>query len=157
MHKILKIVVAVLSLIGIIGLVRIIMTGEEEAKAAISSGTGVLFETMSTIAYIILVLAIILVVIFVITNLFSGGGNIKNTLVGIVAFAVVLIIGYLVSGGDALVGKELPVIGKVYAYDDVFATEGESRLVGAGLISFYILSIVAIGAMVLSGVKKIIK
>ncbi|MEJ6791212.1 MAG: hypothetical protein QNK89_00330 [Lacinutrix sp.] len=157
MHKILKIVVAILSLVGIIGLVRIIMTGEKEAKDIISSGEGVLFETMSSIAYIILILAIIIVVFFVITNLFSGGGNIKNTLIGVGAFAAILIIGYLVSGGDPLVGQEFPEMGKVYAYDDVFATEGESRLVGGGLISFYILSFVAILAMLFSGVKKIIK
>ena len=157
MHKILKIVVAVLSLIGIIGLVRIIMTGEEEAKAIISSGNGVLFETMSSIAYIILILAIILVIFFVITNLFSGGGNIKNTLIGVGAFAAILIIGYLFSGGDPLVGKEFPVMGKVYAYDDVFATESESRFVGGGLVAFYILGIIAIASMLFAGVKKLIK
>lgn len=152
MHKILKIVVAVLSLVGIIGLVRILMTGEEEAKSIISSGEGVLFETMSSIAYIILILAVILVVFFVFKNLFTGGGNIKNTLIGVGAFVAVLLIGYLMSGGDPLVG-----VGKIYAYDDVLATESESQLVGGGLIAFYILSIVAIGTMVFSGVKKLIK
>ncbi|AUC83217.1 hypothetical protein [Lacinutrix sp. Bg11-31] len=157
MHKILKIVVAVLSLVGIIGLARIIMKGEEEAKAIISSGNGVLFETMSSVAYIVLAITLALVVFFVFKNLFTGGGNIKNTLIGAGAFVAVLIIGYLVSGGDPLVGKEWPVMGKVYAYDDVFATEGESRFVGGGLVSFYILSVVAILAMVFSGVKKLIK
>ncbi|WP_034060991.1 membrane protein [Lacinutrix jangbogonensis] len=147
MHKILKIVVAVLSLIGVIGLVRIIMTGEEEAKAIISSGNGVLFETMSSIAYIILVLAIILVIFFVFKNLFTGGGDIKNTLIGLGAFVAVLLIGYLVSGGDSL----------NYEYDGVVATAGKSQLVGGGLVSFYILSVVAILAMVFSGVKKLIK
>lgn len=147
MHKVLKILVAVLSLIGIIGLVRIIMTGEEEAKAIIGSGEGILFETMSSIAYIILILAIVIVVIFIFKNLFTGGGNIKNTLIGVGAFVAVLLIGYLMSGGDT----------KEYFYNDIIATDSESQLVGGGLIAFYILSVVAILAMVFSGVKKIIK
>ncbi|MDG1713942.1 hypothetical protein [Lacinutrix sp.] len=147
MHKVLKILVAVLSLIGIIGLVRIIMTGEEEAKAIIGSGEGILFETMSSIAYIILILAIVIVVIFIFKNLFTGGGNIKNTLIGVGAFVAVLLIGYLMSGGDT----------KEYFYNDIIATDSESQLVGGGLIAFYILSVVAILAMLFSGVKKIIK
>ena len=152
MHKGLKIIVAILSLIGIIGLVRIIMTGEEEAKALMASGNNnTLFETMSWMAYIIFAIAVVLVIIFVFKNLFSGGGNIKNTLIGVGAFVLVLIIGYVMSGGDPLVGTDK------YAYDGVLATEGESKFVGGGLIAFYILSVVAIGAMIFSGVKKLIK
>lgn len=152
MHKILKIVVAVLSLVGIVSLFRIIATGEEEVKGLAEAGDTSLLAPMMWMAYIILALAILLVLVFIFKNLFSGGGNIKNTLIGVGAFAAVLIIGYAVSGGDELVG-----IDKVYAYDDVLATENESRLVGGGLVAFYILSIVAIGSMLFSGVKKIIK
>ena len=152
MHKILKIVVALLSLVGIISLFRIITTGEEEVKGLAAAGDTSLLEPMIWISYIILALTLALVIFFVITSLFSGGGNIKNTLIGFGAFAAVLIIGYGVSGNDPLVG-----VGKIYAYDDVLATEGESRLVGGGLIAFYILSIVAIGSMLFAGVKKLIK
>ena len=151
MHKILKIVVAVLSLIGIISLFRIISKGEEEVKALAAAGDTSLLEPMAWMAYIILALTVVLVVFFIFTNLFSGGGNIKNTLIGLGAFALVLIIGYVVSGGDPLVGTP------TYAYDDVLATEGQSRLVGAGLVAFYILSVVAIVSMIFSGVKKLIK
>ncbi|APX99172.1 hypothetical protein CLV86_1120 [Lacinutrix venerupis] len=150
MHKILKIVVAVLSLIGIISLFRIIAKGEEEVKGLAAAGDTSLLEPMAWIAYIILALTLALVIFFVITNLFGGGSNIKNTLIGVGAFALVLIIGYAVSGGD-------PLVGEVYAYDGVMATETESRFVGAGLMAFYILSIVAILAMIFSGVKKITK
>ncbi|WP_299249528.1 hypothetical protein [uncultured Lacinutrix sp.] len=150
MHKILKIVVALLSLVGIISLFRIIAKGEEEVKGLAAAGDTSLLEPMAWIAYIILALTLALVVFFVITNLFGGSGNIKNTLIGVGAFALVLIIGYGLSGGD-------PLVGKVYAYDGVMATEGESRFVGGGLIAFYILSVVAIASMVFSGVKKLIK
>ncbi|WP_055435967.1 hypothetical protein [Lacinutrix algicola] len=150
MHKILKIVVAVLSLVGIISLFRIIAKGEEEVKGLAAAGDTSLLEPMAWIAYIILALTLALVIFFVITNLFGGSGNIKNTLIGVGAFALVLIMGYALSGGD-------PLVGKVYAYDGVMATEGESRFVGGGLIAFYILSVVAIASMVFSGVKKLIK
>ena len=151
MHKILKIVVAVLSLAGIVSLFRIIAKGEEEVKGLAAAGDTSLLEPMAWIAYIILALTLALVVLFVFKSLFTGGGNIKNTLIGVGVFALVLLFGYFTSGGDPLVGTE------TYAYDGVLATEGESKLVGGGLKAFYILSVVAILAMVFSGVKKLIK
>jgi len=151
MHKFLKILVAVLSLVGIISLFSIIAKGEDEVKSLAAAGDTALLEPMIWIAYIILALTLLLVILFIIINLFSGGANIKNTLIAVGAFLVVLIIGYAVSGNDPLVGTD------TYAYDDVLATESESRFVGGGLIAFYILSIVAIVSMIYSGVKKIIK
>lgn len=151
MHKILKIVVAVLSVAGIVSLFRIMAKGEEGVKGLAAAGDTSLLEPMAWIGYIILALTLALVVFFVFKNLFTGGGDIKNTLIGFGAFVAVLLIGYLVSGGDVLVGTD------VYAYDGVLATENESQLVGGGLVAFYILSIVAILAMVFSGVKKLIK
>jgi hypothetical protein len=147
MHKILKIVVAVLSLVGIVSLFRIMATGEEEVKGLAAAGDTSLLEPMTWIAYIILALTLALVVFFIFKNLFSGGGNIKNTLIGVGAFLAVLLVGYLVSGGDAM----------QYAYDGVIATPGKSQLVGGGLVAFYILGVVAIGTMLFSGVKKLIK
>jgi len=147
MHKILKIVVAILSLIGIVSLFRIIAKGEEEVKGLAAAGDTSLLEPMAWIAYIILALTLALVVLFVISNLFKGGGNIKNTLIGVGAFAVVLLIGYLMSSGDTM----------QYFYNDVAATDKESQLVGGGLVAFYILSVVAIVAMLFAGIKKIIK
>ena len=147
MHKILKIVVAVLSIAGIISLFRIMAKGEEEVKGLAAAGDTSLLEPMAWIGYIILALTLALVIFFVFKNLFTGGGNIKNTLIGVGAFVAVLLIGYLVSGGDAM----------EYKYDDIIATDSKSQLVGGGLVSFYILSVVAILAMVFSGVKKLIK
>ncbi|MEP5256322.1 hypothetical protein [Winogradskyella rapida] len=143
MHKILKILVAVLSLFGIISLVRVLAAGDEAMETGEKAG---LFEPMAYTAYVILGLAVLFVVVFVLKNLFTNTGSLKSTLIGIGAFAVVLIISYVVSGGDPM----------GYKNGDVMATEGESHMVGAGLIAFYILLAIAAVTMTFSGVKKVI-
>ena len=42
-------------------------------------------------------------------------------------------------------------------YNGLPATAGESQMVGAGLVAFYILMVAAAAAMVLSGIKKMVK
>ena len=143
MHKIFKIVAALLSLFGIVSLVRIIMAGDEAMETGEKAG---LFEPMAWTAYIILGLVIAFVLIFVLKNLFTNASGLKNTLIGIGAFAAVLIIAYVVSGGDLM----------QYRNGDEMATSGQSQMVGAGLVAFYILLAVAAITMLFSGVKKII-
>jgi len=158
MYKILKIVIAVIGLLGVVFLGRIMAAGDTALKddyvAEVGNSALVdsMFNPFATIIYIVLILILALVVFFVAKGLVSGGGNIKNTLIGVGAFLVILAIAYGVSGGDPLVGVD-----KIYAYDDVLATESESRLVGGGLVAFYILSVMAIGTLVFSGIKKMIK
>jgi hypothetical protein len=162
MYKILKIVIAVIGLLGVVFLGRIMAAGDTVlqddyvAEAGNSALVDSMFNPFATIIYIVLILILAFVVFFVIKGLLTGGGNIKNTLIGVGAFLVILAIGYGVSGGDPLVGVGEGV-NKIYAYDDVYATESESRLVGGGLVAFYILSVMAIGTLVFSGIKKMIK
>ncbi|MEL0643792.1 MULTISPECIES: hypothetical protein [unclassified Olleya] len=147
MHKILKIVALVLSLAGIGILVNIIAKGDEAIKAAALDGDTSIVDPMAIVAYIILGLVLAFVVFFVFKNLFTGGKSLKNTLIGLGAFLLVLVIAYAVSGGDV----------KEYFYNGIVATEGESKMVGAGLVAFYILILAAAGAMLFSGIKKLIK
>ncbi|NRD18921.1 hypothetical protein HNV08_02585 [Winogradskyella eckloniae] len=144
MHKIFKIVAAVLSLIGIISLVRIISAGDEAIKTGGEDG---LFEPMAWIGYITLGITVAFVLIFVLKNLFTNTSGLKNTLIGVGAFVAVLVISYAVSGSD------LPI---EYKNGDTIATPGESTMVGAGLVAFYILLAVAAITMIFSGVKKVI-
>lgn len=143
MHKILKIVALVLSLAGIGFLIGILAKGDEAIKA----GDNAVVDFMSYVAYVVLFIILLSVIIFVFKNLFSNTGSLKNTLIGIGAFLAVLIVSYAVSGGDTM----------VYKYGGNPATEGESHLVGAGLIAFYVLILTAAGAMLFSGIKKLIK
>jgi len=143
MHKILKIVAAVLGLLGIVFLVRIISAGDEAIKSGESAG---LVDPMAYVAYVILGIVIAFVVFFVVKNLFTNTAGLKNTLIGVGAFVAVLVISYVVSGGDPL----------QYKLQDGIATEGQSHMVGAGLTAFYLLIVIAAAAMIFSGVKKIL-
>ena len=148
LHKITKIVAALLGLAGIIFLVMIISKGDEAVKAAALDGDSAIIDPMAYVTYIIFVLTLASVVIFVLLNLFTDTGSLKNTLIGVGAFIAVLVISYVLSSG-ADAGD--------YMYNGAPATEGEAHMVGAGLIAFYILIIGAAAAMVLSGIKKITK
>lgn len=143
MHKILKIVAALLSLVGIVSLVRIIAAGDEAIETGEKAG---LVEPMAWVAYITLGIVVFFVVAFIFKNLFTNSSGLKNTLIGIGAFAVILIISYVTAGGDPL----------QYRLQDGYATSSQSQMVGAGLTAFYILIILAALTMVYSGVKKII-
>ncbi len=143
MYKILKILVALLSLAGIVSLVRIIAAGDDAIKSGESAG---LVEPMAWITYITLGIILAFVLFFVFKNLFTNTGGLKNTLIGIGAFVAVLVLAYLVSGGDTI----------AYKLQDGIATQSQSTMVGAGLVAFYILLAVAAGAMLFAGAKKII-
>lgn len=139
-----KILVAILGLLGIIFLARIVAAGDEAIKTGGEDG---LVDPMAYIAYVILALVLVLVVFFVIKNLFTDTRGLKNTIIGVGAFAAVLLISYVVSSGDL----------KKYALQEGgFATESTSQLVGAGLTAFYLLLAVAAGAMIIAAAKKII-
>lgn len=145
MYKILKIIAAVLSLAGIIFLVMIIAKGDEPIKAAALNGDTSAVDPMAIITYIIFAMTLIFVLFFVIKNLFTDTASLKNTLIGIVAFVVVLGIAYAFSSGSDA-GN--------YMYNGKPATSMESHLAGAGLIAFYILIVLAAGTMIWAGIKK---
>lgn len=145
LHKILKIVAAVLGLLGIVFLVRIISAGDKAIKADAAMGDTAIVDPIAYVAYAIMALVILFVVVFVFKNLFTNAATLKNTLVGVGIFAAILVISYAMSGGDTT----------QYLYNGEAVTEGESTMVGAGLLAFYILIVVAAISMLFSGVKKI--
>ena len=150
MHKIFKILAALLSLAGIIFLVRIIAAGDDAIK---SGEEAALVDPMAYVAYIILILVLAFVVIFVLKNLFTNTSGLKNTLIGVGAFAAILIIAYVLSDTENPImqdGKHL------FKYGDNVATSNEVQMSGAGLVAFYILLALAAITMIFSGVKKII-
>lgn len=103
-----------------------------------------------TLVIVIGVILLLATLISVINGLMKNSGSIKRVAFGILLFAVVLIGAYIfATGADDAFGRGL------YEYNDIAATEGQSKMVGAGLIAFYILIFGAIIAMVLSGAKKV--
>ena len=85
-----------------------------------------------------------MVLIFVVSGVLAG--NVKKTLMSVGAFLAVVLISYAMASGST---EGLPLV------DNKVVSEGTSRLVGTGLIAFYILAVAAIVSMVFSGVKKV--
>lgn len=137
-YKILKIVLILLSVVGIVFCGMIIAKGDEVVAATGEGLSGFLY-----VAYIMLGLTILLVGIFVIQGLFAG--NIKGTLISVGAFLLVVVIAYVLADGTPM------TVG-----GDVLSASG-SKWVDTGLYTFYIMALLAIAAMVLTGVKKVTK
>ncbi|MGJ8591785.1 MAG: hypothetical protein ACSHXF_04520 [Aquaticitalea sp.] len=145
MYKILKIIAAILSLAGIVFLVMIIAKGDEAIKSAAASGDSAIVDPMAYVTYIIFAMTVLFVLFFVLKGLFTDTGSLKNTLIGIGAFAAVLVIAYVASSGSDAAN---------YMYNGAPATTTESHMAGAGLVAFYILIIAAAASMIWAGVKK---
>ncbi|WP_223034665.1 hypothetical protein [Hanstruepera marina] len=146
LHKILKIVAAVLGLAGIVFLIRIINEGDEAIKAAAEMGDTAIVEPMAIVAYIIMGITLLFVLVFVLKNLFTNTATLKNTLVGVGAFVLLALICYFAFA----TGVETPL-----RDGEVLSANG-SKMVGAGLYMFYFLVLIAGGAMLFSGVKKML-
>jgi len=145
LYKIFKIIVAILSLAGAVFLAMIMSKGDEAIEDAAKLGESTaIVDYMTYVSYAVLVIILVLVIIFVLKNLLSDPKSLKSTLMGVGVFAVVLIISYVVSGGDPTA---------YFSGDDMSSPE-QSQLVGAGIVAFYILLFGAIAAMLFSGVKK---
>jgi len=143
LHKILKYLALVIGVIGLILLGRILMAGDEAIKAS-ADLQGSMLDPMMWVTYIVFAITLIIVLIFVIKGLFTG--NIKNTLIAVGAFALIVIVAYVVTDGTQLELK-----------DGTTLSASGDHWVGAGLVVFYILAVIAVGAMVLSGIRKLIK
>jgi len=143
-QKIITLVAAIVGVISIVFLGSIIGAGDEAVKAGEASTS---VNTFMYIAYAVLAITLVLVVLFTLKNVFTNTSGLKNTLIGVGAFIVVLVIAYAVSGGDTM----------TYKYNGLVATSGESTMVGSGLVAFYILIVVAAVAMMLGGARKMFK
>lgn len=134
LHKIIRIVVLIMALIGIV-LLATILTGNQ--------GTISLYMN---VAYVVLAIAILFTLLFSFAQLFTNKDTLKKTLISLGLFVVVIVISYVLSEGEA-----------VYKAGQLVVSESGSKWVGTGLRTFYILTFIAIGLMVFSGVKKLVK
>jgi len=144
LQKLLKIIAAVVGVVSIIFLVTIISTGDDAIKAGESASS---VNTYMYVAYFILAIAVLAVVFFTVKNLVSNAAGLKNTLISIGAFVFLALVCYFVlASGTETVLKDGSIL-----------TEGQSKLVGAGLYLFYALAIVAASTMLVFGIKKTLK
>lgn len=142
MNKIINIIKIVFGVVGAILFARILNTGDDAIEANAALQTSVLAPLM-WVAYIILGITVLVVLFFSIKALFTG--NVKKTLISLGAFILILVISYGVSSGTETALRD----------GDVLSAAG-SRLVSTGLTAFYILAALAVLAMFLSSVRKIL-
>ncbi len=142
-HKVLKYLALVIGVIGLILLGRIIIAGDDAISASAADQNSLL-EPMMWVGYLVLAICILIVGLFVIKGLFSG--NVKNTLISVGAFVLVIAIAYVLTDGN-----------EVQLKDGDTLSASADHWVGAGLVVFYILAAIAAGAMILSGIRKLIK
>ncbi len=135
LHKILKYFAYAFGIIGAI-LALLIMTGSDG-----------MIDNILYVTYIVLFVVIALILIYVVKGIFAG--NIKKTITTVGLFLGVILISYLISSGTDLDLKQFNDKG-------LGITEGVSKNVGAGLYAFYFLSVIAIGATLLSSIKKLL-
>ncbi len=134
LHKIIRIVVLIIALIGIVLL------------ATILSGNVGTISFYMNLAYFILGLAIAFTLLFSIAQLFANKATLKKTLISVAAFVLIIVISYVLSSGE-----------DIYKQGELIVSESGSKWVDTGLRTFYFLAIIAIGLMVISGVKKLVK
>lgn len=151
LHKIMKVLMAILGVAGLVLSIVIFSTLDDEALKDEVKAVGIQgMEVPSSIswimmiAYVVLAISVVLVLIFVLKGLASG--NAKNTLIGVGTFLLVIAISYLLASGVETPLKD----------GEVLSATG-SRWVSAGLNAFFILAVVAVGSMLFGGVRKMLK
>lgn len=144
-QTIVKIISAVFGLLGAVFLFRIIGTGDEEIKMAASMGDFGAVSPLVSLSIAILMITVVVTLAFSLLNLASSSQKLKKSLLFIGCFAVVLGIAFAASEG-----VETPL------KDGEILSAAGSRWVGTGIRMFYILAILAILSMVVSGAKKIL-
>jgi drug/metabolite transporter (DMT)-like permease len=126
----------VISLLAVVFWATIAFSSEED---------GGMITPMIYVAFLVLIIAIVLVLGYTFKNLASKKGDLKRTFISIGAFVGVLLVSYILADST-------PV--KVES-GEVSSTT--SKLVSTGLNAFYILALVAIGLMFFTGYNRLKK
>lgn len=119
----------------------------------ISTLLGVLFysdvigsDTLIYWCYALLIIGIATTLISSLVRMIGNPRAGKSALIGLVALVVVFAVSYVLAG-DEMTPK----------YADFISGPEASKLVGSGIIAFYILGLGAIAAVVISSLSKLVK
>lgn len=143
LNKIVKIIVAIIGVVALFFLARILMLGDD-AIANDASNQGVV-SSFIMLAVIVLIATAAVTVLFTLINLITHPNKLKEAIVSIVIFAVIIAIAYFMSTG---VEQELG--------DGKMLSASGSKWVETGIRTFYFLVVIALGAMLWGGVKKVL-
>lgn len=143
-QKIVTYVAALLGVTGLIFQITILGKGDDVIEMAALSGDYGVVSSMVSLAMIIIAIAVILTLAFSVMNLTSNREKLKKAMISIGAFLAVVLIAFLFSSGVETPLKD----------GEVLSATG-SRLVETGLRTFYFLVVIAAGAMIYSGVRRL--
>lgn len=143
-QNIVKIISAVIGVLAAFFLLRIIGTGDDDIKMAATMGDFGAVSPLVELARIVLVLTVAITLIFTLRGLFSDLAKLKKAGIAIGLFLAVVFLSYALSDGVETPLKD----------GEMLSTSG-SKWVGTGIRTFYILAVLAIGLMLVSGARKI--
>ncbi len=134
LQKALTVAIAVISVIGLAFWIMIIKGGDDSSA----------IDMMLWLGKILVFGAGAIAVVLSLKNIASNPAKIKVAGIALVALLVMVGISYALSTGQEVLSDT----------GEQMVSESGSKMVGTGLRVFYLLIIVALGAMVASGVKK---
>ena len=146
MNRIVKIVLAVVGVVGAILWYLLPSRALSEADPAAAAQSGAL-NGMFWITYLLLAVAVIFSLGYALKNLFSNPASLKKTLFVVGGFLVAAAIAYVLASGTDVSIQEM-------ADKGIETSETTIKRIGTGLNLFFILTAVAVGAMLWGGFKK---
>ena len=146
LEKITRIGCIALGVVGVIFLAIVFVSGDDSIKMAAASGNYAAITPIIILSQIILLIAIIVTLTFSLQAIAKDKAKMKNAAKSAGLFLAVILVAFVLSNGVETPmrdGKVLSAMG--------------SRLVGTGIRVFYILSVIAVGLMILPGIKNSLK
>ena len=146
LQKITNISVVLLAVLALIVLGVIIAQGDEYIEMSAMQGNFGAVSLMINLALLVLVVTVAMTLVFSVKNLVSEKSKMKKAGISIGSFLVVFVLAFVLSSG---VETPLP--------DGGMLSATQSKLVEAGIRTFYLLTIIAGGIMVYFSVSKYFK
>ena len=146
LQKITNISVVLLAVLALIVLAVIIGQGDEYIEMSAMQGNFGAVSLMINLALLVLVVTVAMTLVFSVKNLVSEKSKMKKAGISIGSFLAVFVLAFVLSSG---VETPLP--------DGGMLSATQSKLVEAGIRTFYLLTIIAGGIMVYFSVSKYFK
>ena len=146
LQKITNISVVLLAVLALIVLGVIIAQGDEYIEMSAMQGNFGAVSLMINLALLVLAVTVAMTLVFSVKNLVSEKSKMKKAGISIGSFLAVFVLAFVLSSG---VETPLP--------DGGMLSATQSKLVEAGIRTFYLLTIIAGGIMVYFSVSKYFK
>ena len=145
-QKITNITVVVLAVVALIVLSVIIGQGDEYIEMSAMQGNYGFVSIMINLALFVLLITVLMTLVFSVKNLVSEKSKLKKAGISIGSFVFVFLVAFFLSSG-----VETPM------QDGKMLSAVESKLVEAGIRTFYLLTFIAGGIMIYFSVSKFFK